>query len=255
MPFCQYCGSQLGETDKFCSVCGKLSFSQNPGYGSFPPQTYQNNNNYQRGDAIVFQQNGPQVFQQPQVQPGFQHSPGQNYQHPITQPAQHQYGSPMSMQPGYPQYPNLGNLQNAFVPYIDNPFDQQVFEIIKSLNWLDPDPPNKDAIFCMVNELPFSYQLKDSKGSTPDYFVLQLNVTDFKNHKLEEILRLTQEINSYLLTSKAYATSPKINSDDDINSIQLLYCIKKHLIRDIKETLEEAVNELRMIAVNILENI
>ena len=246
----------MGEKDKFCSVCGKPSFSQNSSDGSFQPQTYQNNNNYQMGGAPIFQQqNGPQVFQPPQGQSLFQHSPGQNYQQPIIQTNQHQYGSQQPMQYGYSQQPILSNPQSGFIPYIDNPFDRQVFEIIKSLNWLDPEQPNEEAIFCMVNEFPFSYQLKDSKGLTPDYFVLQVNVTDFKDRKLDEVLKLTQDINSYLLTSKVYATSPRINSNDAINGVHMLYSIKKQLIRDIKETLEEGVEEMRMIAAHILDNI
>ena len=246
MPFCQYCGSQLGETDKFCSLCGRPSFSQNPVGGSFELQTYQNNN-FRRGDATLFQkQGGPQVFQQ---------SPGHNYQQTIIQPDQNPYGSQQSMQQEFTLRPVLGNPQNAFIPYIDNPYDRQVFEIIKSLNWLDSEQSDKDAIFCIDNEFPFSYQLKDSKGATPDYFVLQVNVMDFKDHKLDEMLKLTQEVNTYLLTSKVYITSPRINLEDDINRIHVIYCIKKKLIRDIKETLEEAVNEMRMITAHILENI
>lgn len=223
MAFCQYCGSPLGATDKFCCICGKSIISQS--------QWSDNVNNI-----------NPENLYHPQ----FVSTPVFNQQ-PLPQSHPHNI---------HPQQSFCGNQTNTnFYPIIDNPFDRQVFETIKALNWLDRDQPSPDAISCIVNDFPFSYQLKDSSGKTPEYFILQVNVEVFTDRKIDEILKLTQKINCFITTCKTYITSPLINSNDSINGIYILYCIKKKLIKDIKETLEEAFDEMSIIASNILENL
>lgn len=232
MAFCQYCGSPLGAIDKFCCVCGKPVITQAQWTANTNNIKPDNLNNPQFTSAPVFRQQPLQQSNPQNINP--------QYLQQTVSPQQTAYGNP--------PYTNFNLL-------IDNPFDRQVFETIKALNWLDKDQPSSDAIFCIVKDFPFSYQLKDSSGKTPEYFVLQVNVEVFKDREIDEILKITQKINCFFTTCKTYITSPLINSNDSINGIYILYCIKKNLIRDIKDTLEEAIDEMSIIASNILEHL
>lgn len=172
-------------------------------------------------------------------------------QQSYAQPSQQSNQQP-NFQAGFPQQP----YQQSIFNLIDNPFDREVYEVLRSKGWIDKDQLTNDSLMCVIDgDLYFQYILKNNQDETPDEFTLLLKIGDFKDKKLDKILRLCQDWNSYLSTCKVYVSSPLLNSNDDENLICVMYCIPKSYISDINLTLERAIEEIYSLAKEITEAI
>ena len=246
MPFCQFCGSQVAHTDKFCCVCGKPTLYRSSINTVSPEST---------GTQISYGNTpgNPPIFGQ-STNPGIDQN--QNHLYP-----KYSYSQPTQKESSYSSSPqqNFVNIEenkkwdtpnnscseiNTFVQKIDNPFDRQVFDVLKAKGWLDSEQKSNEAIMCMADELPFMYIVKDSLNQTPEQFVLLVTIDYFKDKDFDRLLKLCQEWNSYFLTSKVYLDSPYLKKDTLQNKIFIIYAIDRRLVTDIDKTLEVALEDL-----------
>lgn len=260
MPFCQYCGSQLNETDKFCCICGKPVIIQPPvGNNINPGQNFnQNSFNPQPGNPPVFSQQ--QGMQSQPMQQGY---PQQTMQQGFSQPQSPQSGFPQQNYQPHTQYgsnsfPQGSGIQNdaANVNYYSTPptdeFHRKVWEYAKERGWIDQEQSGSEDIWLNINGNYYVYPVLTNDGTPGKTFTLLKGVTEFKKKHTDIIIQLIliESVSSYI--SRLSMESQQLGLLKSLNQVTLICNLPKELISDVSLAFDIALKDMNEVETNFM---
>lgn len=231
MPFCQYCGSQLSQADKFCCVCGCPVIGQQPSGNSF-----NDNNNYNL-NKVDSQPGNPPVFSQmtgdasqslQQSYPRQQVAPRYPEQKFSSQGAY--YGNSFNTQT------NEGSQQSSELKTKINPLDDEfhkkIWEYAKERGWIDAEQPEKEDLWLNIDGESYIFPLLNKDGSIYNEFTLIKGVTQFQKKHTDIVIQLILITAASSFVSRLSIESQKIGFKS-FNYVTVNCTLPKELINDI----------------------
>lgn len=243
MPFCQYCGSQLGETDKFCCTCGKPVMAHHPIGNNINPGQNNNQNNFNPHPG------NPPVYSQPvgmqsqpmhhgySQQPMQQGDPHQNFQPNI------QGGNNPILQTNGSQY--TPNEVNYFTTPPTDDFHRKVWEYAKNRGWIDREQSGIEDLMLCINGEYFIYPILTTGGKPSTNFVLIKAITEFKEKHSDQIIQLIlmEAVSNYL--SRLSIESQQMGWMKSLNVVSLICLFPKELITDVSLAFDIALKDMK----------
>lgn len=244
MPFCQFCGSQLNEIDKFCCICGKPVIVQQSVGNPFNQGQNFNQNNFitQAGNPPIFSQ--PEGFSPKPIQQGFTQQtlpnsyPEQNFPNhnlPSDSNLSHQVNKEED-------YDN--NLKKQINPLEDD-FHKKIWEFAKDRGWIDKEQPIKEDLWLNINGELYIYPLLQNDGSLCHNFTLIKGISEFKKKHSEIIIQLILNTASSTYISRLSAETQQIGFFKSFNQITATCVIPKKLINDVSLAFDIALKDMK----------
>lgn len=224
MSFCQYCGSQIGDLDKFCCVCGQPNvLLEQPNINQ--PHTTQNNSQGQ-----PFQQSIQQGYLQ-----------GQQYPQ---QPIQHGYSQqPFQQQFSQSQLPfNLSPLLYKTIQ-ADN-ITKEIFDYIQARGWLNQDPSDSTDINFKINDLDFSFPVLDDKSLIINKICIIGCITNFEDNEYEKIAYITMMFPRFEFSSIPIIYSKVLNENDERNLLAFQFILDKSIVSDSLKLFDFVIKDI-----------